>query len=108
VTIKDTALKSITRQKTVPPTWLAADLTRACLELVRACWPKGKPIRLLTVTAQNLLPAGQAVEQLSLFDAPGGSERIEQLEKAVDGIHERYGGDSIRHGSTLGSGIFTQ
>jgi hypothetical protein len=35
--------------------------------------PKGKPIRLLTVTPQNLLPAEEAVEQISLFDAPGGS-----------------------------------
>ena len=106
LTIKDTALKSITRQKTVPPTWLAADLTRACLELFRAAWPERKPIRLLTVTAQNLLPANEAVEQLSLFDEPGGSETVERLERAVDGIRERYGGGSIRHGSALGE-IFT-
>ena len=101
VTIKDTALKSITRQKTVQPTYLAADLVRACLDLIHASWPKGKPIRLLTITAQNLLPAEEAVEQLSLFDEPGASKDTEQLERAVDGIRERYGGNVIQHGSVL-------
>ena len=107
VTIKDTALKSITRQKTVQPTCLAADLVRACLELIRASWPQGKPIRLLTITAQHLRPANETVEQISLFQLPGASESTEQLERAVDGIREKYGGESIQHGSTLGSEIFT-
>ena len=105
VTIKDTALKSITRQKSIQPTYLAADLVQACLDMIHASWPKGKPIRLLTVTAQNLLPAGEAVEQMSLFDAPRGSEKAEQLEKAVDVIRERYGGEIIRHGSVLGNDL---
>ena len=107
LTIKDTALQSITRQKSVRPTWLAADLVRACLELLRASWPQGKPIRLLTVTAQNLIPAREAPEQLSLFEAPGASKNTEQLERAVDTIRERYGGGSIRHGSAWGE-IFTE
>jgi len=105
VTIKDTALKSITRQKSVQPTYLAADLVQACLDLIHASWPKGKPIRLLTVTAQNLLPAGEAVEQLSLFDTQGGTKKAEQLEKAVDGIREKFGGEIIRHGSVLGNDL---
>jgi len=105
VTIKDTALKSITRQKTVAPTCLAADLSRTCLDLIHASWPRGKPIRLLTVTAQNLMPAEEAMEQLSLFDPPGSSKKAEQLERAVDGIRDKHGGNSIRHGSVLGSDL---
>jgi len=105
VTIKDTALKSITRQKAVQPTYLSADLVQTCLDLIHASWPRGKPIRLLTVTVQNLLPAGEVVEQISLFDAPGESKKHEQLEKAVDGIREKYGGESIRHGSVLGNDL---
>ncbi|MCL2298902.1 MAG: DNA polymerase IV, partial [Firmicutes bacterium] len=101
VTIKDTALKSITRQKTVRPTYLAADLVQACLDLIHASWPKGKPIRLLTITAQNLLPAEEAVEQMSLFDAPSDTKKTEQLERAVDGIREKHGGSIIQHGSVL-------
>jgi len=115
VTIRDTAFKTITRQKAVPPTCLAADLVRACVELTRASWPQDpphkacglsgdprcKPIRMLTVTAQHLLPANQAIEQISLFDLPGIPENTERLERAVDRIREKYGGESIRHGSTL-------
>ena len=105
VTIKDTALKSITRQKTVPPTCLAADLAQACLDLIRASWPPGKPIRLLTVTAQNLTPADEVAEQLSLFETPRTAKNTEQLERAVDGIREKYGGRSILHGSVLGNDL---
>jgi len=105
VTIKDTALKSITRQKSVRPTWLAADLVRACLDLIHVSWPKGKPIRLLTVTAQNLVPEENAVDQISLFDAPGDTEKTERLEQAVDHIREKYGGGSIQHGSVLGNDL---
>jgi len=105
VTIKDTALKSITRQKSVQPTYLAADLVRVCLELIHASWPKGKPIRLLTITAQNLLPAEEAVEQISLFDAPVDTKKAEQLERAVDGIRDKHGGHSIQHGSVLSNDL---
>ena len=110
VTIKDTALKTITRQKSVRPTWLAADLVRACLDLIHASWPKGKPIRLLTVTAQNLVPEEEVIEQISLFDTPGDAEKTERLEQAMDHIRGKYGGGSIQHGSVLGNdiGIETQ
>lgn len=107
VTIKDTALKSITRQKAVRPTWLATDLVRVCMELIHTSWPKGKPIRMLTVTAQNLVPEEEVVEQISIADllsgsdTPVGSAKAEQLEEAVDKIRERYGGHSIQHGSVL-------
>jgi DNA polymerase-4 len=105
LTIKDTALKSITRQKTVPPTQLAADLVQACLELIAAHWQTGKPIRLLTITAQNLLPEEEAVEQLSLFSAPEDNHRTENLERTVDIIREKYGGGSIQHGSVIGNDL---
>ena len=105
VTLKDPTLKSVTRQKAVPPTRLAADLARACLELIRAGWPEGKPIRTLTVTAQHLLPAGEAPGQISLFDAPGDSLKAERLEEAVDHVRGRYGGKSIQHGSVMGNDL---
>ena len=109
ITIKDTALKVITRQKAVQPTYLAADLVRTCLELIHASWPKGKPIRLLTITAQNLLPEEEAVEQISLFDTPGDTKKVEQLERAVDRIREKHGGNIIQHGSVMKNdlGIYT-
>ncbi len=105
VAIKDTGLKVITRQKaTEPPTWLAADLAREALSLIDSAWKTGVPIRMLTVTAQKLLPAGEAAEQTSLFGGQTGSnsrERRERLEKAMDGVRDKYGHSSIWPGSVI-------
>lgn len=104
VTIKDTALKSIQRQKsTGRPTYLAADLTRTAMAIILAHWDVGKPIRLLTLTAQNLVPASEAGEQLTLFGDPGHADsgRSEQLERAMDRIREKYGSHSIQPGVIL-------
>lgn len=105
VTIKDANLKVITRQKAVPaPTYLAADLAKASMELIEASWRIGVPIRMLTVTAQRLVPADQAVEQLSLFretKPKADNKKRERLEKTLDGIRDKYGSRSISPGSIV-------
>lgn len=105
VTIKDANLKVITRQKAAPaPTYLAADLVKTSMELIEASWKIGIPIRMLTVTAQKLVPADEAAEQLSFFgqaEASADSERREKLEKTVDGIRDKYGSRSISPGSVV-------
>ena len=103
VTIKDTRLKSITRQRGIAsPTWLAADLFKESLMLIHASWPEGKPIRMLTVTAQKLTPADQSSRQLTLFEQEQQSnERLERLEAAVDNIRQRYGTKSISHANLV-------
>jgi DNA polymerase-4 len=102
VTIKDTALKSIQRQKAAKhPTYLAAEITETAMEIIKASWPAGKPIRLLTITAQNLMPADQACEQLNLFDKPADNkgDKAEKIELAMDKIRNRYGRHSIQLGA---------
>ena len=105
VTIKDTNLKVITRQKaTAAPTWLAADLARESVSLIEASWKIGVPIRMLTVTAQKLVPADEAAEQLSLFSGPAeseSSEKRERLEKALDAVRNKYGSRSISPGAVV-------
>ncbi len=102
VTIKDQNLKVITRQKPLPvPTYLAADLSRAVMELIEASWKIGTPIRMLTVTALKLMPQDMATEQISLLeDNSPRREKRERLEKTLDGIREKFG-----HGSILPSSI---
>lgn len=99
VTIKDANLKVITRQKKLPvATWLAADLAVYSMELIDTHWPKGKPIRLLSVTAMKLIDRDLAVEQLSLLDTPldqATRQRRERLELAMDAIRGKYGSESI-------------
>ncbi|WRS28558.1 DNA polymerase IV [Oscillospiraceae bacterium MB08-C2-2] len=104
VTIKDTNLKVITRQRGLRnPTFLAAELAREGLEIVLASWKIGVPIRMLTLTASKLVPIGEAPTQLSLFEAnaPADTARREQLEKAMDRIRDRFGAESISPGSIL-------
>lgn len=98
ITIKDPSLRVITRQKGLDsPTWLAADLSSACMELIEKNWMIGNPIRLLTITAQKLVPKDAAVEQITFFQAKkdANREKKEKLELAVDGLRKRFGSDVI-------------
>jgi len=104
ITIKDTALQSIQRQKpTKHPTYFAADIVETSMEIIRVSWRIGKPIRMLTVTAQNLVPADQASEQMSLFNDPQDdkNKKAEKIELAMDQIRNRYGRHSIQPGVIL-------
>ena len=98
ISIRDPSFKDISRQKPLPtPTYLAREIVQACMELLEASWNPRAPVRALTVTAQNQVPAEQAGEQLDLLspDAAPRREKVEKLERAMDGIRGRFGRDSI-------------
>lgn len=108
VMIKDPAFKVITRQMTVEPTWLAADLIEASLELIQESWPVGSPIRMLTITGSNLVSAEQATQQLSLFTGESEKRRHakrEKLEHTMDAIREKYGTASISSGNVVNNDL---
>lgn len=107
VVIKDVQLKIISRQKTLPyPTHLAKDLAAAALTLVQANWDLAKPIRMLTVTAQNLTDDPTAVQQLSLWEAPPAPDaKRERLEKSLDAIRGKYGKTAIASASAVKNDI---
>lgn len=109
VTIKDPSFKVITRQKGIQaPTWLAAELSAASMELIDASWTIGKPIRLLTVTAMKLIPKGEATEQTTLFDSPSNAairEKKERLELAMDRIRGKYGSGIITTAGIAGNDL---
>ncbi len=98
VAVRDPSFHDLSRQKGLPaPTYLAREITAAAMELLRSCWSPRSPVRALTVTAQNLLPADQAGQQLDLLDPQAAPRRdkVEKLERAMDGIRGRYGKGSI-------------
>jgi DNA polymerase-4 len=81
---------------------LSTELADAALALVEANWSIGKPIRMLTVTAQNLIEPDVAAEQLTFFDTEHTrNERMETLEQTLDVIRHKYGGHSIQPGLIL-------
>jgi len=105
VAVRDPDFNDISRQKGLAnPTYLAREIAQAAMELLRSAWNPRSPVRALTVTAQNLMPAGQAGEQLSLL-SPGAApkrEKVEKLERAMDGIRGKFGRDAISTTRTQG------
>lgn len=97
ITIRDSRLKTIQRQKQLPAsTHLAQELEEAAWELLRKNWDMTTPVRLLGVTALALTDTPLAVQQ-SFFetDAPKPNPKREALEKSLDQIREKYGKRSI-------------
>lgn len=106
VSIRDPNFKDICRQKRLDaPTYISREIVVAALELIRASWNPNMPIRALAVTGQSLVEEDEAAEQLDLFaaDAAPRRERLERLEKAMDGIRDKYGRDAISFTSPLKS-----
>ncbi len=107
LTIRDVFLHTITRQKSIePPTDLARALLSAAMEIYASEWQSDRPIRMLTVTAQNLVSANEAHEQISIFEEEN-EQRARQgdLERTIDSIRQRFGQDALRYGSTVGGDL---
>lgn len=106
VTVKDTLLHTVSKQGALPtPTALARELADAAFLLTRALFSIGRPIRALTVTAMNLLPADAGGEQIGFFDAERDEKREKntRIEGTVDTIRNRFGRGAIATGAVLGS-----
>ena len=104
VSIKDPDFKTISRQKALPsPTYLAKEISQQALELIKASWKLNAPIRTLTITGTNLIPAHEEMLQISLFANCNNNEsqRQEQLETTIDKIREKFGTNAISFGSVI-------
>lgn len=98
VTIRDPKFKDICRQRPLDaPTNTARELYRAAMDILERSWKSGAPIRAITLTAHNLIPEGEAAEQMDLFQsaAPQKRERVEKLERTMDAIRSKYGREAL-------------
>jgi DNA polymerase-4 len=106
VIIRSPQFHDISRQKRLAdPCCSAPGLLDAAMALIRANWNLSAPIRAITVTALNLIPADQAADQLDLFSDSEDhrrQERQEQLGKAMDAIRHRFGKHAIGPASNIG------
>lgn len=102
VQIKSSQLTVISRQTSLNHyTWLQHEIRDVAVKLIEDNWRIGSPIRAITVGVSKLLPAGEAAEQLDLFDlmadpgqAVSGSrdrERQDKMEAAVDTLRQKMG-----------------
>lgn len=100
--IKYSDFKSITRQKTVAPTYLTKMIYQTGLELINENWDGSRMIRLLGIGITNFQDIG--IEQLSLFNElgiEGKNEKEEKLERAIDSIREKFGSDKIKRAKSF-------
>ena len=97
LTIRDTQLKTIQRQKQLTAsTHLAKEIEAQAWALLQKNWDMQRPVRLLGVTALALTSQPLAVQQ-SFFEAetPRADPRREALEKSMDKIRAKYGQHAI-------------
>ena len=111
LTIKDEFLSVLQRQKPQsPPADTARAIADTALEILIDEWPRGKPIRMLTVTAANLIRAQSYAEQIDLFGEEDyqNRQKNKKREQTIDTIREKFGSTSIIQGSVMTSdtGIF--
>jgi len=102
VQIKDPNFKVIQRQMQLSrPTYLHREIAQAAFQLIRANWSMQAPIRLLTITGSDLIPADEPMEQIGFFELPDqqAHEKLERLEDAMASIREKFGKQSIGYGS---------
>ncbi len=101
ITIKNPDFEVIDRQKSM---LVATDssqlLYETSLEIIDSCWKVGEPIRMLTVTAINLLKEEQGL-QLTLFGEDAQQHKQQALDKSLDCIRKKFGSAAIRHGSLI-------
>ena len=83
------------------PTSLTKVLFQESLAILRQCWPREAPIRLLTVTASTLCPEDEgAAAQLSfLAEIKPDDPRQARIEQAVDSVRQRFGKRVIAPGT---------
>ena len=86
---------TLVRQQKVAPTADDLELYRTACTLLDAAWERARGVRLLGVTAAQLV-GGAAPAQASLF-GPSLYKR-DRLLKAMDVIRDRHGEGSVRHG----------
>lgn len=100
--IRDVQLEVHTRQcQLVPPTWLARELMEHARALLARHYKWKLPIRTLGVSAGELIPADAVSLQLDLEGTAEKRDKLERIERAMDGLKDRYGAAAVRRGTEL-------
>ena len=108
LSIKDEYLRTIQRNAPQnPPSDISSEIADTAFKILCREWTQDKPIRMITVTATNLVQKDTLAEQIDMF----GDEKTEKREKsgkreiAVDEIRKKFGTESILRASIIESDI---
>jgi DNA polymerase-4 len=102
ITVRDPAMKTITRSLTLPtPTEHMDEIYRTACKLFDQHWREGKPIRLLGVTLQNLTAKEDSAIQLDLFDYEKDPKK-DRLNQIMDSLRDKFGENAILTAGMMG------
>lgn len=108
LTIKDSFLRVIQRQRPQdPPSDIAREIAKTAYDILLDEWSDTRAIRMITVTATNLVHADEVTEQIDMF-APAAHEdreRVKKREETVEKIRRKFGDSSILQGSVMNTDI---
>ena len=108
LTIKDEFLHSIQRQRSQnPPSDIAREISDTAYKILLDEWSDTRPIRMITVTATNLVHRDEVTEQIDMF-APVAHEdrdKLKKREETIDKIRQKFGTAAITQGSIIESDI---
>lgn len=102
ISIKYEDFTTVSRQKTVPPTYLTKEIYTNAIRLLETNKNKNKLIRLIGLGLSSF--ETDESEQLSIFELVEGEQNAhkeETIEKTIDRIRERFGNKKILRGSML-------
>ena len=108
LTIKDEYLRTIQRRRTVKrETDISREIADTAFEILLDEWLEGKPIRMLTVTASNLVHAVNVTDQLDMFGSDDlvARDRNKKREETIDIIRQKFGSAAIMNGSIMSCDI---
>lgn len=101
ITLKYNDFKSISRQRSITPTYLTKDIYRTAAGLLDENWNKSQPVRLIGIGLGNF--EEEYTKQLSIFDTDTEStvRKEEKIEKTMDIIREKHGTNKIKRAKTM-------
>ncbi len=95
ISVRDENLVTIERQmKLSNPTRLIENLVSAAMKLFKENWNWSKEVRSITIQVSKFVGENDFA-QYSLFADNQKEDKLEQLQKQVDNIREKYGKNSI-------------
>lgn len=103
INIKYSNFQSITKQRTIPETYLVKEIYSAGIEMLEKNWNEKLPVRLLGISLSGFSKYNED-EQISMFNMlemdneRSSVHKIDKIEAAIDSIRKKYGDSIIKPG----------
>lgn len=102
ITIRTPDMKTITRSRMMDiPTEDAAVIYREACQLFAKHWGNGKPVRMLGITLQSLIPREESAVQMDLFEYEQKPKK-ESLIRIMDELRDKFGENAVVTAGMLG------